>query len=235
MDKFVKEISTNKYICLSQAEFDVDPSLYVDRSDRPHYLLSHYSECGMTYWQARRKVVALVDSAANGFNDFNDIDKEALGIFAYGDKDETVSFYESSKGLSNTDANGLNLIRVSENRALMAIYAKIIAASPKLIQIGVKYLTTIFDGELDSSQAFELTDAIKGFRSQYENYAELGSNYGDEYEAIMDYFESTGSYVNSGLKNYTFNPLLVAAYGSEEAVRLAMISELQDLFVNGNT
>jgi len=234
MEKFVKEISTNKYKCITQAEFDANTTLYIDRSDRPVYLLNHYSEAGMTYYQMRYEVKELVDAQAGGFADFNDADKDALCEFAYGDRNLIVTHY-MGKGLSQDDATGLMVLKAAENVQKLSIDAKIIAASTKMMLIGVKYLTVIDgQGDLDSSQAYNLTEAINDFKKQFEDYAVLGLEYNDEHEGIMDYFESTNSYASGGLKNYTFNPQTVAAAGSEEAARLLMVAELQDLFVKGN-
>jgi len=235
MDKFVKEISTNKYKCISQADFDADPSLYIDRSDRPHYILNHYKETGRSYWQVRYKVKELVDNSAGGFNDFNSVDKDALCLFSYGDRNAIVTHYATTMGLSVDDAKGLMVLREAENIAKLSLDAKVIAASPKMMVIGVKYLTLVdIDGNVDSTQAYSLTEAINDFKKQYEDYGVLGLEYGDEHEGIMDYFESTNSYSSGGLKNYTFNPDVVAAAGSEENARLAMVAELQELFVKGN-
>ncbi len=241
MEKFVKIISENKYACISQADFDIDPSLYIDRSDRPHYLLKHYSETGMTYWQTRYQAKELVDNAAGGFADFNNADKEALCIFAYGDQNLIVAHYRTTLGLSESDATNLMILRAAENVQRLAIDAKVIAASTKMMLIGIKYLTVVdVNGDLDSSQAYNLTEAINNFKKQFEDYAVLGQNYNDEHEGIMDYFESTNSYVSGGLKNYEFNPAVLAQMPGpsdeekEDQARGLMIVELQDLFVKGN-
>lgn len=241
MEKFVKIIAENRYACITQAEYDLDPSLYVDRSDRPHYLLAHYSETEMTYWQTRYEVKRLVDSATNGFADFNDTDKDALCIFAYGDQSLIVSHYMTKLGLSQSDATNLMVLRAAENVQRLSIDAKVIAASTKMMLIGIKYLTVVdVNGNLDSSQAYNLTEAIGDFKKQYEDYAVLGQNYKDEHEGLMDYFESTNSYSSGGLKNYEFNPSVLAQMPGptdpekEDQARALMIAELQDLFVKGN-
>ncbi|MHA1123750.1 MAG: hypothetical protein ACTSPC_13215, partial [Candidatus Heimdallarchaeota archaeon] len=83
-------------------------------------------------------------------------------------------------------------------------------------------------------------EAINDFKKQFEDYAILGENYDDEHEGIMDYFESTNSYVDGGLKNYEFNPQILDAMPGpsdqekEDQARALMVAELQDLFVKGN-
>lgn len=241
MEKFVKVIAENRYECITQSEYDLDPSLYIDRSDRPYYILKHYLEAGMTYWQARYEVKQLVNNAANGFNDFNHTDQDALCIFAYGDQNAIVSHYVSEHGMSVSDASGLMVLRAAENVQKLAIDAKVIAASTKMMLIGVKYLTVVdANGDIDSSQAYNLTEAIGDFKKQFEDYAVLGQNYDDDHEGIMDYFESTNSYSSGGLKNYEFNPQVLAQMPGpsdqekEDQARSLMVGELQDLFVKGN-
>jgi len=234
MEKFVKEIATNTYKSITQADYDANPALYIDRTDRPVYLLNYHIEAGLTYWQTRYHVKELVKASPGGFADFNDADKDALCEFAYGDKTLIVAHYEA-KGLSNSDATNLMILKSAENVQRLSLDAIVIAASTKMMLIGVKYLTVVDDqGELDSSRAYSLTDAIGDFKNQYRDYAVLGLEYDDEHEGIMDYFESTNSYTSGGLKNYTFNPDIVSAAGSEDAARLLMVADLQDLFVKGN-
>jgi len=241
MEKFVKVISTNEYKEISQAEFDVDPTLYVDRTDRPVYILNHYSNAGVSYWRARRHAVLLADVATNGITDFNDEDKDALGAFAYGDQiDEMKTFYETYHGISSVEADGLFLKRAAANRSNMAKDAKEIVASPKIMEIGIKYLTVLTSGEIDSSQAFDFTGAISGYLDDYERFAVLGTAYGDEHEGCMDYYESTGIHAGGGLLIYTLNPSVVALMPGptepekEAQARGLMIGELKDLQVEGN-
>lgn len=241
MEKFVKVIATNTYAEISQADYDADPTLYVDRSDRPVYILNHHEEAGVSYWRARRHCTLYVDSLTNGFDDLNDMDKEAMGKFAYGDQiDLIIAFYMVFHDISQSEAEGLNLKRVALDRSKRAVDAKAIVASPKTMEIGVKYLTVLTAGEIDSTQAFDFTEAISGYLDEFERFAVLGINYGDEHEGIMDYFESTNTHSGGGLEIYTLNPAIVSQMPGptqqekEDQARALMIGELKDLYIEGN-
>lgn len=233
--KLVKEISTNTYLAIDQATYDADPSLYIDRSDRPVYWLNHFEEAGLSYYQSRYFIKELVDNAADDIDSFNEVDKDAIVEYSYGNRNMIVTHLVSVHGYTVDEAKSKIAHNAAENQAKLAVCAKRISSSPKIMSIGTKYLGFINgNGNYDTSQAFALTSAISSFMTEFERFARLGLNYGDEAEGVMDYFESTNSYAEGGLKNYTFNPDVVAELGSEDAARLAMISELQDLFLKGN-
>ena len=241
MDKFVKEISTNKYLEIDQATYDADPSLYVDRTDRPIYVLNHYAEAGISYWRARKHAVDYIAGLENGLEDLNDMDKEAAGHFAYGDQmDIMIAFYITYYGITQQEAEGLNLQRAALNRSKLAVDAKVIVASPKTMEIGIKYLTVLTNGGLDSKQAFDFTEAISGYLDEFERFAVLGINYGDEHEGIMDYYESTNGHTGGGLEIYTLNPAIVDTMPGptqpekEDQARALMIGELKCLYLEGN-
>lgn len=234
--KLVKEIATNQYLKLSQEDYDANPGLYIDRSDRPVYWLKHFEAAGFSYYQSRHHVKELVDAAVDGIDSFTEYDKDAIIEYSYGDRNKMVTHLVTVHGYTIDTAKGKVALNAANNQAKLAVCAKIISASPKIMSIGTKYLGFIDGtGNYDTSQAFLLTSAISGFMTEFERFALLGLNYGDEAEGIMDYFESTNSYSEGGLKNYTFNPDLVSALGSEDNARLAMVAELQDLFLKGNT
>ena len=97
--KFVKIIATNAYALIDQATYDANPALYIDRSASPYYWLNHYADAGLTFWQARHHVKELIDGLAGGFNDLvNDYDKDSASIFAYGDKNDIVTFLVAQYG-----------------------------------------------------------------------------------------------------------------------------------------
>jgi len=241
MEKFVKIKSTNTYAEITQATFDADPLLYVDRTDRPVYILNHYAKAGVSYWRARKHVVDYVGSLDGGINDLNDQDKEAAGVFAYGEQmDEMKTFYETFHGDTPEEADVRHLSRVSLNRSLMAADARLIMASPKFIEIGVKYLTVLTDGKLNSEQAFDFSEAMSGYFTEYGRLAVLGIDHGDEHNGIVDYYKSTNAHVGGGLSMYTLNASIVALMPGpsqeekEDQARAMMIAELDNLFVEGN-
>jgi hypothetical protein len=239
--KFVKERATDTYMLIEDAVLTANPELYIDHTPNPYYLHKYYSNAGLTFWQARYEAKELVDSLAGGFNDLpNDEDKEAMSLFAYGDKGDIHSFLETYHGVDAATAQGMNLQRSAAARVLLAADAKVILSSPKIMEIGVKYLSQIVNGEFDSSQAFQLTEALDTFFSQYGNFAVLGTDYDDEVEGLMDYLESTHNYSSGGAKNYDLNPAVVNAMPGpsqqekEDQALAAMVAEFQDLFVKGN-
>ena len=232
--KLVKEISKNKYLAIDQAIYDAEPSLYIDRSDRPAYWIRHYADAGFTYWQSRYHIKELLDNS-NGFSDFNKIDIDAFCDYAYGNRNEIVFHYMNEHGMDQATAQGLMALKMSEAVSLLSVDAKSICSSPKMNLVGIKYLTIVNEeGRIDSTQAYNLTEAIITVKKMYEDSAVLGLEYGDDHEGIMDYFEGTGNYVGGGLENYTLSANSIAAYGSEANALAAMRSELVNLFVKGN-
>jgi hypothetical protein len=65
----------------------------------------------------------------------------------------------------------------------------------------VKYIAVKYMSEAEAS-AF--SDAIRNFITDLRESAHLGLNYNQARDGIMDYIEATGSYVDGGLKSYTF-------------------------------
>ena len=234
--KLVKEKSTNKYIKISQEEYDLNTGLYIDRSNNIIYWYNHYKEAGYLYWQMRNIARELMNLEVDKFNSFGNLEKDILGILGLGDQTQTIIFYMTYFGLNQQEASFLLVKRLSEHTSKLSVDARVIIQSPKIMRIGIKYLTWINTetGLLDSTQANNLTYAIQGFLTEFERYAVIGLNYGDEREGIMDYLESTNNYTSGGLKNYIFSPDIVAAYGSKDNARLAMIAELQEVFIKGN-
>jgi hypothetical protein len=236
MSKLVKIKDENRYVFLTQAEYDADPSLYIDRSSNPLYWLNHYTEAGISYLKARYYVKEIYISKANGYDDFRDTEKEALSIFGIGNQTQIAVYLMGKYNLDLMTAKGLMVQRLAANISKLSSDTSVVIHSPKIIEIGVKYLSSTDPntGDTDATQVNNLTFAIQGFLTEYERYGILGLNYNDEREGIMDYFESTNSYSSGGLKNYVFNPDLVTMFGSEDAVRLSMITELKEVFVKGN-
>lgn len=236
MEKLVKLKSTNKYIEITDVELANNPALYVDRSENPIYWLNHYSEAGFTYFRARNLVRELYLSKVGKLDDFRDVEKDALIAFGIASKDMAVAHLET-KGYSNEQAEGFYAYQLANHISNLSSDAREIIVSPKILLIGIKYLTDTdpITGEIDTTQIDNFVLAIRGFLTDYERYNVIGSMYGDRRDGIADYYSSTGSYTSGGLKNYTFNPKVVTTYGGNvELVRLAMIDELDNVFVRGN-
>lgn len=233
--KLVKEISTNNYQLIDDTTYSANTELYIDRSANPTYWYNNYEKIGISYFKMRNYVVEQYE-LTSGFTSYRDAEKDILGIMNIPNGNELVPFYMGYYGYDLNTASLYHLERVSLNVVNRAIGTRLIARSPKIISVGSKYLVWINpDGSLNSLQANNFTAAIANFMSAYREYGFLGNNYGDDADGIMDYLESTGNYSSGGLKNYVFNPDFVAAYGgNEDLVRLAMVAELKDIFVNGN-
>jgi len=103
--------------------------------------------------------------------------------------------------------------------------------------------------DLDTINTFY--DAIRTFRLDYVGKYHLGTEYGDTIDGIMDYLESTGSYVDGGLKNFEFSDTYIQAYlagaavdpnnptqqeldDADDYVRLLLINEFKEALVYGN-
>ena len=233
--KLVKQISTEKYCLIEDAELTANPELYMDRTDKPLYWFNHYEDVGISYFSMRNYVQDQVDLMANGFDDYRDAEKDILGSMYIGNTTQIIGFYMAYYGYDQATAGGFHVQRLSENLVKKATCARAISRTPKIISIRIKYLTWANpDGTLNTVQANNFTSAIATFMEQYREYALLGLSYGDDREGIMDYIESTGNYSSGGLLNYTLSSDIITAYGSEENARNAMIAELADIFVKGN-
>lgn len=234
--KLVKEKSTNKYLKILYTDYNIDPNLYYDRSDNIVYLYNYYNETDFTFWQIKYLISQIVANSINGFNDFKNEEKEVLSILGIGNQNDIITYYVTVKNLTVKEASALHVKRLAEKTAKLSLDAKNIIASPITMQIGVKYLTWVdtTTGTQNTTQVNDLTNAIQSFLTELERYAVLGLNYGDDRVGLMDYFESTNDYGSGGLKNYLFNPDLVTLYGTSDAVRLAMIEELKEVFIKGN-
>ena len=149
--KLVKEIATNKYLAIDQATYDADPSLYVDRSDRPVYSLNHYEEAGFSYYQSRYFIKELVDAAVDNIDSFTEHDKDAIIEYSYGDRNKIVTHLVTVHGYTVNDAKAKVALNAANNQAKLAVCAKIISASPKIMSIGTKYL-----GFIDSNGNYEI-------------------------------------------------------------------------------
>jgi len=233
--KLVKKISTNEYKLIEDSVFSANTSMYINRSDNPVYWYDNYEKIGISYFKMRNLLNNIVISKVNGFNDFRNDAKDVLGKLIIGNQNDMIMHYIVNSGQTLAQAQQTHIDRLSLNVVKKSESTRIIASSSKIITVGIKYLTWVESGTTNADQANNFTSAIQGFLTEYERYAILGLNYGDEKEGIMDYIESTNNYASGGLKNYIFNPSVVTAYsGDTNAVRLAMASELNDIFVNGN-
>jgi len=87
------------------------------------------------------------------------------------------------------------------------------------------HLTKIAIKFLSANEIFTFQDALQNFIPYVQNVGLLGIEYGDGMDGIMDYIESTNTYAEAGLMNYTIN---------EPYTLQDMVDELKGLIVYGN-
>lgn len=168
-----------------------------------------------------RDTISLLGS---NFSSLTDPSKDIVGIYCAKDINTLIAYY-MSQGMSQTDATMYYLERrITDIQHAGQGYCNRI--NKPILQAYI----LIFIGE---SQAIQFNDQLRNYKSDLCSIALVGSMYGDSKEGIMDYIESTGSYSTGGLKNYTMSAEMVALYGSQDNARLALITILKDIIING--
>lgn len=145
------------------------------------------------YLDTKNQIKAEVD--ANGFNSLSDDQKVMYGEYNIDDGTNIVPFYESYYSESNAAAQARMLTCVSKSIKNNAFACNQRAESAELTECILTYLSA------DDARTF--IDSVNTFESLYRRRALFGTNYGDNIDGIMDYIESTSSYVGAGLENYT--------------------------------
>jgi len=154
-------------------------------------------------------------------NDVKDIVVKYCAI----EQDTIISYLIYSKNISQQDA-------LFEYLKIKSLQIKNSANSycKRLSDYRISALCILYLGEIQSIQFF---NDVKSLKDASCEFALLGTNYNDEVSGIMDYIESTGDYVNDGLKKFTINSDIVRAYGNnEELARQDLIRQLKDIIIN---
>ena len=209
--KLVYVKNEKRYDVISDNEFDVNIHDELPNTVENWYLYGKGKKDYMVIRQAMKDIVADV-----GFADLKSKGKEYVTEYCAADANSIVG-YLMSKGMTQEDA----IQQYKHNRAVDIRKAGEAATSriesPAFTYAVIKYLSE------EDGQTF--LDAIRNFVIDYKNVALTGTNYGQNIDGIMDYIESTGSYTEGGLKNYT----ILSPYTLEE-----FISELKNIIVYGN-
>jgi hypothetical protein len=149
---------------------------------------------------------------------FDLLKEEEKEVVAYycADTDAIIVGYYMGLGLSYDDAiNKFIQMRAVDIKSAADCYYKRLSSSD-FISIVIRYLGN------DQSEVF--LDAIRNFASDVRDVARLGTTYQSNSDGIMDYIESTGSYTDGGLKNYTL---------ATGAVLADFVKDLKDTFYYG--
>jgi len=132
--------------------------------------------------------------------------------------DETIVGYYVSKGMTVQEATILHInVRSVDVRTAATCY------HTRLMQ--PEFMATIMM-YLGITQGETFMDAVRNFAIDVKDMARIGTNYNNIYDGIMDYIESTGSYVDGGLKNYVISPGLTLE---------GLVKTIKDIFYYGYT
>ena len=169
------------------------------------------------YCFIRQVLSEQMEGSPNPFWSLSDAEKEIIAKYCATDEITLVTYY-MMQGMSQFEATKAYIYErsVDVRNAADCYYARL--TSPSFTASIMLYLGPV--------QGETFVDAIRNFASDVKDIARVGTNYGNINDGILDYIESTGSYVNGGLKNYTITPGLTLA---------GLIKELKDIFYHGYT
>lgn len=239
--KFCRETSNNlNTSVLFLYDTDPTPSGYSDLttiSEVDQFAFASSAD----YGAVRDKIIEITDST--GFANLSSAEKAIAAEYCASDDNTLVGYYVPTEG-SLEAALDKHLSVFASHLEKMREVAKTRINSEKVIIALMKYLE-------DRFQIDAFTDAIRLFSLDYESKFHKGTLYGDFRDGIMDYIESTGSYVGSGLINYEFSPIIIQAYldnggavdpqnptaqelqNAEDYTRNLLIKDLKDILIYG--
>lgn len=125
-----------------------------------------------------------------------DNEKEIMCKYCVASDVDVITYYMQHDGLSYSDALSLHQVRRATDITNNAKSCNYRASTPIIKYIVIKYL-----GEINGNI---FLDAARDFLSDYMLVANLGKNYRQQRDGIMDYIEATNSYAGGGLSTYTF-------------------------------
>jgi hypothetical protein len=159
----------------------------------------------------------MMDDVSDPFWSLSTEEKELICIYC-AVSDETIVTYYVTIGMSLQEAQMLHINRrsVDVRFAANSYYSRL--TQPEFMAIIITYLGLI--------QGETFMDAIRNFSTDVRDMARLGTMYSNVNDGLMDYIESTGSYVDGGLKNYTITAGLTLE---------GLIKNIKDLFYYGYT
>lgn len=125
-----------------------------------------------------------------------DNEKEIMCKYCVASDADIITYYMQQNGGNYSDALSLHQVRRATDITNNAKSCNYRATTPVIKYIVIKYL-----GEINGNI---FLDAARDFLSDYMLVANLGKNYRQQRDGIMDYIEATNSYVGGGLSTYTF-------------------------------
>jgi len=228
--KFIQYKATEKYAFIDSVDFD---SATEYDCTRPDYIYLFGSKL-KDYCYVRDVVEDII--VKQGFYTLKDKSKDAVGVYCTAPMDTLIAYYMGT-GLSQMKAT----IKYINNRDVdvgnaAACYCERMSNTNYRIEllgdtISLNGALMLFIGE---DQALTLNSALRNFKLDLCSVALLGTQYGDDRDGIMDYLESTGSYVGGGLKSYTMSAFVVSIYVTQDLARLALIDAIKQFLILGN-
>ena len=207
--ELIKYKNNKKYGIILDDEFDSNIHLKVKQSIENWDI---FTDNKGDYMIIRREIRELVKNIG-----FENIKSKDIVLKYCATEPSKLIGYLMGQGYSQLDA----INKFKENRA-MDIRLASVSAEKRIDSVAFTYSTIKYLSE-DDGQTF--IDATRNFVIDFKTIALTGTNYGNSIDGIMDYIESTGSYINGGLKNYPINP----PYTLEE-----FITELKNIIIYGH-
>ena len=208
--ELIKYKDTKKYGIIPDGEFNTEIHLTVRQSIDNWAMFGGEEGDYMIVRRAIRDIVAV-----DGFSNVKELTKKHVVNYCAADANTLVGYY-MGLGLSVSDAVFRYKTKRANDIRRASEAAELRVNSNAFTFAIIKYLSE------DDGQTF--IDATRNFVIDFKTIALTGTNYGNSIDGIMDYVESTGSYVNGGLKNYS----IVAPYTLEE-----LITDLKKIIVYG--
>lgn len=164
------------------------------------------------------------------------------------DHNTMITYYASTPSygmLGDVEAaSNFHYHRFGEHLNNLRDAAAIRVNAPRISIAMMKYFK-----DIDTINTFY--DAIRAFRLDYVGKFHLGTAYGDTIDGIMDYLESTGTYIGAGLMTYQFSDTYIQAWldanavdpliptqveldAADDYVRALLITEFKETLVYGN-
>ena len=190
MKKLVKIIETGIYKLIDPNLYD--SNIHIDRSGLIAYWHENNDLADYSYIRLR---IGLIIEDAGGFNALrSDFERDIALIYTKNiDMADAIPYY-MNKGMTQEEATKkyLQLRSVDITNSAKAYSDR--AYSPEVRASILMYL--------GQSAGEILLDNIRSFREDLKSDSVLGINYGNSREGLLDFIESTASYVDAGLKSF---------------------------------
>jgi hypothetical protein len=192
---------------------DTIPTGYMDISS-----IIHWNQFGnivsTDYLSIKSQIKELCD--LKGWSNLSDAEKDlSIQYYCYEDSIDAVIYLMTVKGMTQEQAQGY----------LMVMWHKHHGGVMNTCKQRWYYVKFIVPQYLDFLDAEDLLNNIESLVTLLNDIGRQGINYGDKKEGIMDYIESTNSYVGKGLRESGYS-LLIGTWDE-------FILELKNVLVEG--